>query len=83
MNDESSKKSATDQQPRNQGVGTGEPPGIMLVERPVKPDRVEIKVPLGVAVMVASREWGTKIVLLGFPCAEKGHADGGDAGEST
>ena len=55
----------------------------MLVERPVKPDRVEIKVPHGVAVMVAGKEWGTKIVLLGFPCAGKGHADDGDAGEDT
>lgn len=55
----------------------------MLVERPVKPDRVELKVPLGVAVMVASRDWGTKIVLLGFPGAEKGHAGHGDADEGT
>ena len=83
MNDENSKKSETDQQPRNQDVGTGDPPGVMLVERPVKPDRVEIKVPHGVAVMVSGKEWGTKIVLLGFPCAEKSHADGGDAGEDT
>jgi hypothetical protein len=83
MNDENSKKSETNQQPRNQDAGMGDPPGIMLVERPVKPDRVEIKVPLGVAVMVASKEWGTKVVLLGFPCAGKGHAGDGDAGEGT
>jgi len=83
MNDENSKRIETDQQPRNQEVGTGDPPGVMLVERPVRPGRVEIKVPLGVAVMVASQDWGTKIVLLGFPGAEKGHAGHGDADEGT
>jgi hypothetical protein len=83
MNDENSKKSETEQQPKNKEAGTGDPPGVMLVERPVKPDRVEIKVPLGVAVMVASQDWGTKIVLLGFPGAEKGHAGHGDADEGT
>jgi hypothetical protein len=83
MNDENSKKCENDQQPRIKEAGTGDPPGVMLIERPVKPDRVEIKVPLGVAVIVASKDWGTKIVLLGFPGAQEGHASRGVDDEGT
>ena len=83
MNDENTKRSEIEQQPRIKEAGTGDPVGVVLVEQPVKPDRVEIKVPSGVAVMVASKSWGTKIVLLGFPGAEKGHAGHGDADEGT
>lgn len=79
MNDENIKKSEIEQGPESEETAAG----ILLVERPVKPDRVEIKVPLRVAVMMVSQEWGTKIVLLGFPGAEKGHAGPGDADEGT
>lgn len=79
MNDENIKRSETEQEPKNEEAAAG----ILLVEAPVKPDRVEIKVPLGVAVMMVSQEWGTKIVLLGFPGGEKGHAGHGDADEGT
>lgn len=79
MNDKGIKKSETEQEPMSEEAITG----ILLVEQPVRPDRVEIKVPRGVAVMQASQEWGTKIVLLGFPSAEKDHAGHGDANEGT
>ena len=64
MNDENIKASGGETQPKPNKFG-GDEQVEVLVGRPRRA-RVEIKVPLGIGVMVAGNEMGTKIVLLGF-----------------
>jgi hypothetical protein len=80
MNDEKNHPNADDLQPKPDSVGAVEVAEVEVLGRPRRRDRVEIKVPPGIAVMMANGREGTKIVLLGFVSDER-QGRRGDADE--
>ena len=79
MNDEKKQANADDPQPKPTNVGEVEVVEVEVIGRRRR-DRVEIKVPPGIAVMMAGDRDGTRIVLLGFVGDER-QGSHGDADE--
>lgn len=79
MSDEKNQTNADSPQPKPNNVGEVEVIEVEVVGRRRR-DRIEIKVPPGIAVMMAGDRDGTRIVLLGFVGDER-QGRHGDADE--
>jgi hypothetical protein len=79
MNDEKNQTNVDGPQPKPDNVGEVEVVEVEVVGRRRR-DRVEIKVPAGIAVIQAGDRGGTRIVLLGF-VGEERQGRHGDADE--
>jgi hypothetical protein len=83
MNDENTEKNKDGEQPGVDGAHHEDASGEQRSDRPLKPGRLELRGPPGMAVLVSGDRWSTKIVVIGFPSDEGRQGRHGDADECT